>query len=56
MCVRKHNRLNVVDEDILQRVEHDSKAFNIIKCDYVIDGNRSKESIFRDVVKIINYK
>lgn len=56
MCLRKHNRLNVVDENILQRVEHDSKAFNIIKCDYVIDGNRSKESIFRDVVKIINYK
>ncbi len=38
MCLRKHNRLNVVDEDILQRVEHDSRVFNIIKCDYVIDA------------------
>lgn len=56
MCLRKHNKLNVIDEDILQRIEHDSKMFNIIRCDYVIDGNRSKESIFNDVIKVINYK
>lgn len=54
MCLRKHNKINVCDEDILDRIEHDKKVFTVIQCNYVVDGNRSKEEVLKDIVNIID--
>lgn len=47
---------------VVERLNHDVKAFRIIQCDYVVDANNSIQTVLKDVKKIIvpkpykNYK
>lgn len=53
MCWRKHKSTDVADFDILERLKHDKEAFKFIECDYVIDADRGKEEVLKDVKDII---
>lgn len=35
------------------RIKHDRKVFNVVPCDYVINGDRNTDDIINDIVSVI---
>lgn len=44
---------NILDFEIENRIEHDRDEFKIVRCDYVVDSNRSIDEVFRCIKTII---
>ncbi|MFL0196925.1 AAA family ATPase [Clostridium sp. WILCCON 0269] len=40
-------------QEVYRRIKYDRDVFKIIKCDYVIDANRSIEEVLEDIKRII---
>jgi guanylate kinase len=55
-CVRgnlSEENCQRVEKEVSQRIEHDKKAFEVIKCNYIIDNNDQLIETVRKVEKLI---
>ena len=50
-----YRRMSIIrgTESALERIQKDSKMFSFVKCDYVVDANRSIVEVYKDVEKAI---
>lgn len=48
------NMLGNYEKEVNQRIEDDRKIRNLVKCDYVINGNQDVDDIVKNLIKIIN--
>jgi guanylate kinase len=51
--VEDEERINMLQQKVERRIEHDKKAFSVVKCNYVVDNNSQLIDTVREIEKII---